>query len=157
MTLSELNAQLQPLWPLVAFFASAVLLVAFILALSFVLGERHQDRATGEPFESGIVHIGHTQIRFSTPYFLMAILFVIFDLEAAFIFAYAVSFRFTGWAGYVEILIFILILLAALVYLWRVGGLDWGPRGRAQRRPPPLQGQSAVLEGAAPPTRPAQE
>ncbi|WP_207062816.1 NADH-quinone oxidoreductase subunit A [Motiliproteus sp. SC1-56] len=153
----ELSAQLQPLWPLAAYFLAVLLLVLFILGVSHLLGERHRERATGEPFESGIVHIGDTHIRFSTPYFLMAILFVIFDLEAAFIYAYAISFRASGWTGYVEILVFILILLAALVYLWRLGGLDWGPKGQARKRLAPLQGHSRVLEGEAPPTRPNRE
>ncbi len=59
--------------------------------------------------------------------------FVIFDLEAAFIYAWAVVAREAGWAGYIEIIVFIAILLAALVYLWRVGALDWTPQ---RSRPP---------------------
>ena len=62
----------------------------------------------------------------------MAMFFVVFDLETAFIFAYAAAFDQLGWAGYVEILVFIGILIAALFYLWRLEALEWGPR--AQRR-----------------------
>ncbi|NIR32432.1 MAG: NAD(P)H-quinone oxidoreductase subunit 3 [Gammaproteobacteria bacterium] len=61
--------------------------------------------------------------------------FVIFDLEAVFIIAWAIAMRDVGWAGYVEVSIFIAILVAALVYLWRIGALDWGPHGR--RKTPP--------------------
>ena len=104
--------------------------MATVLGLSYVLGERHRGMATGQQFESGIVSVGDARLRFSAKFYLVAMLFVIFDLEAVFIFAWAISFREVGWAGYVEVLIFIGILLGALAYLWRVGALDWSPRRR---------------------------
>ena len=76
---------------------------------------------------------GEGSARLSVKFYLVAMFFVIFDLEAVFIFAWAVSVPELGWAGYIEILIFIGVLAAALIYLWRVGALDWGP---AQRRSP---------------------
>ena len=155
--MNELNHQLGQSGPLVLYFLIVVGLVLTILAVSHLLGERHNEPATGEPFESGVVSIGDTHLRFSAPYFLMAILFVIFDLEAAFIYAYAVAFRQVGWAGYVEVLIFIAILVAALAYLWRSGALEWGPQGHSRQRPAPQQGASAVLDGASPPVRPPEE
>ncbi len=151
----ELSTQLSNLWPLAIYFIVVVGLVLAILALSHVLGQRHKEPATGEPFESGIVHVGGAQIRFSAPYFLIAMLFVIFDLEAAFIYAWAVAYREVGWPGYIEIVIFIAILGLALAYLWLLGVLDWGPQGRSHRREAPLQGKSAVLEGKPAPIRPA--
>tara|TARA_R110002167_G_scaffold4648_7_gene21965 strand:- start:918 stop:1391 length:474 start_codon:yes stop_codon:yes gene_type:complete len=156
MTLSELNHYLNQSGPLATYFFIVLGLVLLILAISHLLGERHQEPATGEPFESGVVHIGDTQFRFSAPYFLIAILFVIFDLEAAFIYVWAVTLHENGWAGYLEILIFITILGVALLYLWRVGALEWGPRGKAPQRTPPQQGHSAVLQGTPPPIRPPQ-
>jgi len=150
---SELSHQLSQTAPLVIYFLIVVLLVLAILGISHLLGERHNEPATGEPFESGVVSIGDTHLRFSAPYFLMAILFVIFDLEAAFIYAYAVAFRQLGWGGYIEVLIFIGILAAALAYLWRSGALEWGPQGHSRQRPPPQQGASAILRGATPPVR----
>ena len=81
-------------------------------------------------------------------------LFVIFDLEAAFIYAWAVAYRETGWPGYIEIVIFITILGLALAYLWKLGVLDWGPQGRSNKREAPLQGESAVLQGKPAPIRP---
>jgi NADH-quinone oxidoreductase subunit A len=118
------------LWPLLAYAAAVVALAASMILISYVLGERHRERATGEPYESGIVSTGTARLRVSAKFYLIAMFFVVFDLEAAFIFAWAVAFRELGWAGYVEILVFIGILLAALVYLWRLGALDWGPRPR---------------------------
>jgi len=114
-----------PLWPLVLYAALVLIVVGGMLGLSYVLGERHKDRATGEPYESGIVSTGSARLRLSVKYYLVAIFFVIFDLESAFIFAWAVAFRELGWVGYIEIIVFIGVLLAGLIYLWRNGALDW--------------------------------
>ena len=114
------------LWPLAVYFAAVVVVVTVMISLSYVLGERHREKQTGEPYESGIVSTGTARVRFDIKFYLMAMFFVIFDLEAVFIFAWAVSVRETGWAGYAEMLVFTGILAAALVYLWRLGALEWG-------------------------------
>jgi NADH-quinone oxidoreductase subunit A len=121
------------IWPLVVYFGAILFLVAAMLGLSYVLGERHNERATGEPYESGIVSVGDGRQRFPVHFYLVAVFFVIFDLEAVFIFAWAIALHESGWAGYAEILVFIAILVAALVYLWRNGALDWGPRRQTRR------------------------
>lgn len=118
------------LWPLAVYFAAVILLVMVMLGLSYLLGQQHRERATTEPFESGIVPVGYARFRLSAKFYLVAMFFVIFDLETVFIFAWAIAFREAGWAGYIEVLIFIGILIAALVYLWRLGALDWAPEGR---------------------------
>ncbi len=129
-------AQLRPLWPLAVYFGAVIVLVAGMLSLSYVLGQRHEERATGEAYESGIVSTGTARLRISAKFYLVAMFFVVFDLEAAFIFAWAVSVREVGWRGYIEALIFIVVLVATLVYLWREGALDWGPpRIRKLARP----------------------
>jgi NADH-quinone oxidoreductase subunit A len=115
------------LWPLAVYFAVVIFLVVVMIGLSYVLGQRHEERQTGEPYESGIVSTGSARVRFDAKFYLVAMFFVIFDLEAMFIFAWAIALREVGWAGYVEILVFIGILVAALIYLWRLGALDWGP------------------------------
>jgi NADH-quinone oxidoreductase subunit A len=121
------------LWPLVVFFVIVLLIPAGMMVLSYVLGQRHQEHATGSPYESGIASEGSARVRFSIKFYLIAMFFVIFDLEAVFIFSWAVAVREIGWAGYFEILVFIVILVAALVYLWRLGALDWGPQSRRER------------------------
>lgn len=113
------------LWPLAAYFGLVVILVIGILLVSYFLGERHRDRATGIPYESGITPHGSARGRFSVKYYLTAVFFVIFDLEAAFLFAWAIAAPETGWAGYWEALVFIGVLLVGLVYLARAGALDW--------------------------------
>ncbi|MBI4789986.1 MAG: NADH-quinone oxidoreductase subunit A [Chloroflexi bacterium] len=117
-----------PLWPLAVYFAAVLILVGGMVALSYVLGQRHSQRATVEPYESGIRVTGSARLRFDVKYYLVAMFFVIFDLETVFIVAWAIAFRELGWAGYIEILIFIGVLVAALIYLWRLGALDWGTR-----------------------------
>jgi NADH-quinone oxidoreductase subunit A len=114
------------LWPLGVYFIAVVILMIIILALSYVLGERHKERATDEPYEAGAPIIESARQRLNARFYLVAMFFVIFDLEAVFIIAWALAVRPLGWAGYIEVLIFIGVLLAALVYLWRLGALDWG-------------------------------
>jgi NADH-quinone oxidoreductase subunit A len=111
-------------WPLVLYFFAVLAIVGAMVGISFFLGERHRERTTGEPYESGISPTGSARLRFDAKFYLIAVFFVIFDLEALFIFAWAVAVRELGWAGYVEMVVFISILLAALVYLWRVGALE---------------------------------
>lgn len=113
------------LWPLVAYLIASALLVTLMLALSYVLGERHREGGTVIPFESGVLPTGSARLRVSTKFYLVAILFVIFDVEAIFLFAWAVAARELGWPGYVEALVFALVLLVTLGYLERSGALDW--------------------------------
>jgi len=113
------------LWPLAVYLVIVLALVVAMLGLSFVLGERHHERATDSPYESGILSQGSARVRLSAKFYLVAMFFVIFDLEAVFLFAWAVSVRETGWPGYAEAAVFIAVLLATLVYLSRVGALDW--------------------------------
>jgi NADH-quinone oxidoreductase subunit A len=117
------------LWPLLVYGAIVLSLVAIILGLSHVLGQRHQDRATGEPYEGGILSAGTARIRFSSQFYLVAMLFVIFDVETVFIFSWAIAFRELGWYGYAGVAVFMVMLVVVLVYEWRNGALDFGPDG----------------------------
>lgn len=118
----------QPLWPLAVYFSAIVLIVAAMIGLSYILGQRHRERATAEPYESGVAATGTARVRFDIKFYLVAVFFLIFDLEAAFLYAWAVAVRETGWAGYAGVLVFTGVLAAALAYLWRLGALDWGKR-----------------------------
>ena len=115
-------------WPLLLYFVFVLALVIVMIVVSFFLGERHRERVTEEPYESGIKPTGSTGIHLSVKFYLIALFFVIFDVESIYIFAWAISFRESGWAGYIEIVIFIIILVLTLVYLWRMGALDWEKR-----------------------------
>jgi NADH-quinone oxidoreductase subunit A len=121
------------LWPFLVYLGASIAVVAGMLVISYFLGELHSERATGEPYESGILPTGTARVRFDVKFYLIAMIFVIFDLEAVFIFVWAVALHEAGWTGYVDILVFIGVLVAALVYLLRLGVMDWGPIGRGDR------------------------
>ena len=125
-----MESSITSLWPFILYCILVIAVVSGMLAVSSLLGQHHREDATGEIYESGIVSTGTAGVRFDAKFYLMAMFFVIFDVEAVFIYAYAVAFRELGWVGYVEILIFIGVLMAALVYLWRLGALDWAVRRR---------------------------
>jgi NADH-quinone oxidoreductase subunit A len=118
-------AQPAPLWPLVLYFAAVIILVSGMLGLSYFLGQRQKHKPNEEPYESGMLPTGAAPFHFDVLFYLNAMFFVVFDLETMFIISWAVAFREVGWAGYGEILIFILVMLAVLIYLWRTGSLDW--------------------------------
>jgi NADH-quinone oxidoreductase subunit A len=118
------------LWPFVVYVGLVGFIAAAMLLLSYLLGQRHRDRATGSPYESGIMSEGTARVRFSAKFYLVAMFFVIFDLEAVFLYAWSVAAREVGWSGYWEVLVFVGVLIATLVYLWRVGALDWAPKHR---------------------------
>ena len=118
-----------PLWPLLLYTALVVVLLAAILSLSYILGQHHKDRATGEPYEGGILQAGSARLRFSAQFYLVAMLFVIFDVEAVFIMLWALGFYELGWPGYIGAAIFIGQLVVVLIYEWGIGALDFGPDG----------------------------
>jgi len=124
------NDQTVVFWPFIVFAVISVLLVGSMILLSHFLGERHKEKTTDEPYESGIIPTGNARLRFSSHFYLIAMFFVIFDLEAAFIMAWAVSFRELGIAGYIGMLVFIGILMVVLVYELRIGALDFGPQSK---------------------------
>ena len=119
------------LWPFVVYFIAVLALVATMLGLSFVLGQRRANQATNTPFESGVLSVGSPQIHMSVEFYLVAIFFVIFDLETVFIFAWAVAFFELGWDGFIAVIFFILILGVALLYELSTGALDWGIKRRS--------------------------
>ena len=121
-------------WAAGLFVVAVVALCAFMIGAASLLGGRSKGRSKSLPFESGVVGTGSARQRFSAKFYLVAMLFVIFDIEAVFLFAWAVSVREVGWAGFTGAAVFIFILLAGLVYDSRVGALDWAPK-RKMRDP----------------------
>ena len=122
------------LWALGVYFLALLCVIAIMLAVSWLLGPRHREPATGAPYEGGILSQGSARVRLSANFYLVAMLFVVFDLEAVFIYSWAVAANELGWAGYWEIVVFIGVLAAALAYLWKLGALDWNPKPMRPRR-----------------------
>lgn len=126
--------QLGPEFWSTAFYIVAVFgICAIMLIGSFVLGGRAGARAKNEPFESGVVSASPERLRLSAKFYLVAMFFVIFDVEALYLYAWAVSVKEAGWAGWIEAFVFIFILTASLVYLARIGALDWTPHQKKRR------------------------
>jgi NADH-quinone oxidoreductase subunit A len=128
-----LAAATTSLWPVAVYAIVVFALTGVILLLTYVLGERHGDLGTGDRYESGIEPAGPLPARLSIEFYQLAIFFVVFDIETVFIVAWAIAARRLGWTGYFEVLFFVVLLLAGLVYLWKEGALDWGPGSRARR------------------------
>lgn len=108
-----------------AFLAAGAVLVVLILALEFLVNPRHPTPAKLSTYECGIVPVGDSWHPFAVRYYIFALLFLIFDVEAVFLFPWALEFRALGAAGFVEVLIFIGVLGIGLLYAWRKGALDW--------------------------------
>lgn len=125
MAQSAVLGQADSLWPLLVYFGMAVATIAGMMVASHVLGQRHHDRTTHRPYESGMEPTGSARLRYPADFYLVGLFFVIFDLETMFIITWAIAIRQTGWAGFAEIGIFLAVLLICLGYLWRGNALDW--------------------------------
>ena len=114
-------------WTLLLYAGLVGFLLTAILLLSYLLGQRHREKATDLPYEGGIQQTGSARLRFSAQFYLVAMLFVIFDVEAMFIMLWALGFYELGWPGYIGVSIFIGQLVVVLIYEWGIGALDIGP------------------------------
>lgn len=119
-------------WAIIAFVIGVTFLCVFMLTVPLLLGGKAWGRAKQEQFESGVVSAGGARIRLSAKFYLVAIFFVVFDLEALYLYAWATSVREVGWVGFAAAAIFILILLIGLIYELSTGGLNWAPSDRCK-------------------------
>jgi NADH-quinone oxidoreductase subunit A len=111
--------------PLVIYAAIVILVVGLLVTLSFLLGPSKPYRAKLLPYESGIIPTTPARHRMSVRFYLTAMLFIIFDVEAIFFYPWAVILHQLRWYGVIEMFVFMLILAVALAHIWRKGGLDW--------------------------------
>ncbi len=115
---------MEMLGPFIFYIAVVLALAATVLLITWLLGGRHRGGARNEVFESGIVPTGGARNRFPIQFYRIAIFFLIFDLEVAFILLWAYRYKQAGWAGLAHVTIFIVLLLAGLIYPWQKGGLE---------------------------------
>ncbi len=116
---------LQSYAPLLLHLLAAMGLAGAILLLSTFIGQRRPTRAKLQPYECGILPTGDAREPFSVKFYLVAMVFILFDVEAIFLYPWAYVYRDLRWFGFVEMLLYILILLAGYIYLWKKGALDW--------------------------------
>jgi NADH-quinone oxidoreductase subunit A len=112
----------------------AMLLAAGLLTVSYILGKRVKNRVKDMPYESGIVPTGDARQRFSVKFYLVAMLFILFDIEAIFLYPWAVVYRELLMPGFIEMLIFVILILSGFFYIWKKGALDWSGETSTSRR-----------------------
>jgi NADH-quinone oxidoreductase subunit A len=113
--------------------AIAMAVAAGILVASWALGKRVRNQVKDMPYECGIVPVGNARERFSVKFYLVGMLFILFDIEAIFLYPWAVVFRELKMFAFVEMLIFIVLILSGFYYIWKKGALDWSGSGRPGR------------------------
>jgi len=111
--------------PLLVYSIIALGLVVTLVMVSFLLGPQKPHKSKLLPYESGIVPVQPARQRMSVRFYLTAMLFIIFDVEAVFFYPWAVYLHQLGWYGVIEMFVFMLILIVALAHIWRKGGLEW--------------------------------
>ena|ERR1019366_10127968 len=111
--------------PILLHLVAVVAIAMGMLVLSWWVGVKRPTREKLSPYECGITPVGDARQRFSVSYYLIGMLFILFDVEAVFLYPWAIIFKSLGWFGFIEMLLYIAILLAGYVYLWKKGALDW--------------------------------
>jgi NADH-quinone oxidoreductase subunit A len=102
---------------------------AIAIGLSSLLGPRKPSPEKLAPYECGMPPVGDARERQSVKFYLVAMIFLLFDIEVAFIYPWAMALRDLGWGGFMQVVLFMSLLLAGYVYVWRKGALDWGSDG----------------------------
>jgi NADH-quinone oxidoreductase subunit A len=123
-------------FPILVQAALAMALAAGLLTVSFLLGKRVSNRVKETPYESGITPTGDARQRFSVKFYLVGMLFILFDIEAIFLYPWVVVFREPGMAklAFVEMLVFVVLILSGFFYIWKKGALDWSEVGRSRSK-----------------------
>jgi NADH-quinone oxidoreductase subunit A len=112
-------------FPVLVQIAIAVVVAAALVAISYFIGQRVKDRVKDSPYECGIAPTGSARERFSVKFYLVGIVFILFDIEAVFLYPWAVVYRELKMFAFVEMLLFIVLVLVGFFYVWKKGALDW--------------------------------
>jgi NADH-quinone oxidoreductase subunit A len=121
-------------FPVLLQVAIAMLVATGMLGISFLLGKRVRNKVKDLPYECGITPVGDARGRFSVKFYLVAMLFIVFDIEAIFLYPWAVIYRELKMFAFVEMLLFIILILAGFFYIWKKGALDWSGVDRDDRQ-----------------------
>jgi NADH-quinone oxidoreductase subunit A len=112
-------------FPVLVQIVIAVVVAAALVALSYLIGKRVKDRVKDSPYECGIAPTGSARERFSVKFYLVGIVFILFDIEAVFLYPWAVVYRELKMFAFVEMLLFVVLILVGFFYVWKKGALDW--------------------------------
>ena len=135
-------------FPVLAQGLLALVLAAVLIGISRLLGKRVRNKIKDTPYESGIVPTGDARSRFSVKFYLVAMLFILFDIEAIFLYPWAVVFRELKMFGFVEMLVFVILILSGFFYIWKKGALDWSQDSR-EGSPYDAEGSRVTKRNAA--------
>jgi len=119
------NSYTEVYFPILVQALIAMALAAGLLSVSFVLGKRVRDKVKDMPYESGIVPTGDARQRFSVKFYLVGMLFILFDIEAIFLYPWVVVYRELRMTAFVEMLVFVILILSGFFYIWKKGALEW--------------------------------
>ena len=111
--------------PIAILFIVATVIAALMIAIGIIFGPRRKTFRKSAPYESGMQPIGPGTRRMNVRYYLVAVLFILFDVEIIFFYPWAVTFRALGFFGFVEMLVFVAILLVGYIYVWKKGAFEW--------------------------------
>jgi len=103
-----------------------------MIGLSLLLGPKNPTPEKLAPYECGMPAVGNARERHSVKFYLVAMIFLLLDIEVAFLYPWAIAFRDLRWPGFIQVVTFFLVLLVGYVYVWRKGVLDWGPVAKAR-------------------------
>jgi len=123
-----------PFFQILVYTLITIAVIGILLLAAWWLGAKRTSAAKGAPYESGVLSSGSARLAWPVPFYLIAIFFIVFDVEAAFIFTWAAVWDLLGVAGLVQITVFIVILAVGLLWLWLKRGLEWGPSSLIARK-----------------------
>ena len=121
-------------WPVLLQAVIAMAVATGMIGISYILGKKVRNRVKDMPYECGITPTGSARERFSVKFYLVGMLFILFDIEAIFLYPWAVVYRELKMFAFFEMLLFITLVLAGVFYIWKKGALDWSGAGRPQKR-----------------------
>jgi NADH-quinone oxidoreductase subunit A len=116
---------LEPYFGILVFMGLALGMAIFLIAASWLAGAKRPDKVKNSPYECGFAPMSRLRMKFDVRFYLLAILFIVFDIEAAFMYPWAVAFRDIGFIGFIEMMLFLLVLLVGYIYAWKKGALEW--------------------------------
>src|SRR6267154_655094 len=117
----------------------AMVIAAALVTLSYVIGRKVKNKVKDMPYECGIAPTGDARHRFSVRFYLVAMLFILFDIEAIFLYPWAVIYKQLKMFAFLEMLVFVILILAGFFFIWKKGVLDWAHSEAAPRRPPAIR------------------